>query len=194
MHPFPSEQGIYNTPISFFVWYDVISQPTFFAAPKIWCHPPLSPQICPLPVHRHTFSTLLFFYQISTFSEYGVPFQMEQNQAPLSFRVPVFHFWVIWCKISTNIFTPLKIWCHPTYHPQLSPLQFLVILRSALYTQPADSNTLLILNVLSLELDELKPSPCILTGSWKNFYFDTQLDILLYTYITDLADLLCVVP
>ena len=135
MHPVPSEKGnfsasfiIYNTPISFFVWYDVISQPTFFAAPKIWCHPPLSPQICPLPVHRHTFSTLLFFYQISTFSEYGVPFQMEQNQAPLSFRVPVFHFWVIWCKILTNIFTPLKIWCHPTYHPQLSPLQFLVIL------------------------------------------------------------------
>ena len=38
-------------------------------------------------------------------------------------------------------------------------------LRSALYTPPADLNTLIILNVLSWELDELKPSLCILTGS-----------------------------
>ena len=69
----------------------------------------------------------------------------------------------------------------------------LLRLRSALYMQPADSNTLIILNVLSLEFDKLKLSPHISAGSWKNFYFDTSLNILLYTYITDLADLLCVI-
>jgi len=47
----------------------------------------------------------------------------------------------------------------------------------------------------SWELDELKLLSHILTGPWKNFYFNTSLNILVYTYmiITDLADLLCVV-
>ena len=89
------------------VWCN-ISQPAFFAAPKIWCHPP----------YHH-------YRRIDTHSLPCSFFRgVRQNQSPLSFRVPIFHFWVIWCKISTNILHHLQYDVTPPITPNSARYSF----------------------------------------------------------------------